>query len=164
MLKPFSSISPIIKGLAQSFGWEKGIASARLETGWNEIVGEAIASHTHPEEIRFDVLTILVDSAVWMHELSFLKKALTEKINPLLGKERIRTVHFKIGLLPPKSVSPQKVFSLPVEIGEKETALLDHLVLPVSDNDLKKAIQKAIRRHLQTSREETEGEGGPNKT
>jgi hypothetical protein len=156
MLKIFSSISPVIKGLAQNFGWEKGIASAMLERRWSEIVGEAIAFHTHPEEIRFDTLTILVDSAVWMHELSFLKKALIEKVNRLLGKAGVRNIHFKMGLLPAKSFSSQKVLSPPGEIGEQEAALLSELVLPISDDDLKKAIQKAIRRHLQIKEEKKE--------
>ncbi len=149
MLKAFSSISPVLQGLAQSFGWEKGIASGVLEARWNEVVGEAIASHTHPEEIRFDTLTIRVDSAVWLHELSFLKKTLIEKINRILGKTGIRNIHFKIGLLPPKPAPfPVGSRSLQGEIGAEETALLNQLLLPVLDDDLKKAIQKAIRKHL----------------
>ena len=155
-MKPFSSISPVLKGLVQSFGWEKGMASALLEARWSEIVGDAIASHTHPEEIRFDTLTILVDSAVWMHELSFLKKVLIDNVNRLLGKGTIRTVHLKIGLLPPKPITPQKTPVLPIEIGEEERLLLDQLVLTVSDNGLKKTIQKAIRRHLQNIKEEAD--------
>jgi hypothetical protein len=149
MLKAFSSIGPILKGLAQSFGWEKGIAAAMLETRWAEVVGEAIASHTHPEEIRFDTLHIVVDSAVWMHELSFLKKALIEKINRVLGKNGIRNVHFKIGPLTAKPASPVNAPSLSRELGEEEIVLLNQLLSPVSDEDLKKAIQKALRKHLQ---------------
>jgi hypothetical protein len=151
MLKKLTSISPVLQDLAQSFGWEKGIAAARLETRWNEVVGDAIASHTHPEEIRFDTLTLLVDSAVWMHELSFLKKALIEKINRILGKNGIRNIHFKMGVLSLRTPLRQDPPSLP-EIGEEEAALLDQLLLPVSDDDLKKAIQKAIRKHLRTER------------
>lgn len=153
MLKTFSSISPVLKGLAQTFGWEKGIASAMLETRWNEIVGDAIASHTHPEEIRFDTLTILVDSAVWMHELSFLKKALIEKVNRLLGKNGIRKIQFKIGPVAPRPAPTQESRSLPGEMGEEEAALLNQLLLPVSDDDLKKTIQRAIRKHLLIKKE-----------
>lgn len=149
MFKTFSSISPVIKNLAQSFGWEKAIAAALLEARWNEVVGEPIASHTRPDEIRFDTLHILVDSAVWLHELSFLKKALIEKVNRFLGKNGIRNIHFKIGPLPPREVSPQNLPALPAELGEEEAALLNQLLSSVSDEDLKRAIQKALRKHLQ---------------
>lgn len=148
MFKTFSSISPVLQGLAQSFGWEKGIASALIEARWSDVVGEAIALHTAPEEIRFDTLTIVVDSAVWMHELSFLKKTLIEKINLLLGKNGIRKIQFKIGAVPPREVALREIHPVPGQIGQEETALLNQLLLPVSDDDLKKTIQKAIRKHL----------------
>lgn len=158
MFKAFSSISPVLKSLAQSFGWEKGIATALLENRWNEVVGEAIASHTHPEEIRFDVLQIRVDSAVWLHELSFLKKALIEKINRFLGKNGIRSVHFKIGPLPSKPPFCRDAPPVAGELGEADILLLNQLLSPVSDEELKKAIQKAVRKHLQIK--EVEGETG----
>lgn len=149
MFKAFSSISPVLKNLAQSFGWEKGIAVALLESRWTEAVGEAIAAHTHPDEIRFDTLQIRVDSAVWMHELSFLKKALIEKVNRFLGKNGIRNVQFKIGAIPTKTAPRQNLPSPQGEPGEEEAALLHQLLSPVSDEELRKTIRKALRKHLQ---------------
>lgn len=155
MLKAFSSISPVLKGLAQSFGWEKAIASAMLEGQWSEVVGEPIASHTAPEEIRFDTLTIRVDSAVWMHELSFLKGPLLEKINRILGKNGVRKIQLKIGPLPPKAALPEDKPLLPAEIAgikEDEAALLEAILSAVSDDGLKRTVEKAVRKHLQSRR------------
>ncbi|WDT78181.1 MAG: DUF721 domain-containing protein [Candidatus Manganitrophus sp.] len=110
MSKGFSptSISPILKGIIKDFGLEKGISGALLQIRWKEIVGPQIASHTYPAEIRFDTLHLTVDSAVWMHQLSFLRKEIIEKCNRLLGKESIRKIQLRTGPLPPPSNHPKR--------------------------------------------------------
>ena len=55
-----------------------------LKQRWAEIVGEQIAGHTQPDQIRFHKLYLSVDSPPWMQELSFLKSTLLEKVNAAL--------------------------------------------------------------------------------
>ncbi|MFQ5950179.1 MAG: DUF721 domain-containing protein, partial [Nitrospiria bacterium] len=128
---------------------EKGIASFQLGTAWEEAVGHQIAAHTHPLEIRFDTLTLLVDEAVWMHQLSFMKKEIIEKVNRFLGKRAIRVLRFRISPLPPRPDPPEdRPVSLTAELAAPEAALLNEQVAAVTDDDLKKAIHRAMRRHL----------------
>lgn len=149
-----TSISPILKGIIKEFGLEKGIAGALLQIRWREIVGPQIASHTYPAEIRFDTLHLLVDSAVWMHQLSFLKKEIIEKCNRLLGKESIRKIQLRTGSLPPPIELPPEVPSSKRECTAEETAFIEEQIASIPDTELKAVIRGALRQHLLQRRDE----------
>lgn len=142
-----------MKDLARSLGLERGLAQAFLEARWKEVVGPQIASHTHPLEIRFDTLVLLVDKPVWMHELSFLKREIIEKANAHLGKVWIRNIHLKIGPIPVSSKPVPERQRSPVALGKGEMACLNRHLSAISDPGLKEVIDRAIRRHLQAGDE-----------
>ncbi|HIE65929.1 MAG: DUF721 domain-containing protein [Nitrospira sp.] len=149
MASRLSSIAPILNRLAKNAGLEKGIASFHLGEHWEEAVGPQIAAHTHPQDIRHATLIILVDEAVWMHQLSFMKKEIIEKVNHFLKKRPIQNIRFQISSLPP----PSKPSSNPpapkrAKLSDQDAAILRQQLEPVQDHDLKEAIQKAMRRHL----------------
>ncbi len=156
MSKGFSptSISPILKGIIKDYGLEKGIAGALLQIRWREIVGPQIASHTYPAEIRFDTLHLTVDSAVWMHQLSFLKKEIIEKCNRLLGKASIQKIQLRTGSLPPPLESFAEAPPVERECTAEETAFIEQQVSSIPDTGLKEAVRRALRRHLLHRREE----------
>jgi len=147
-----SPISPILKGIIKEFGLEKGIAGALLQMRWRELVGPQIASHTYPAEIRFDTLHLTVDSAVWMHQLSFLKKEIVEKCNGLLGKESIRKIQLRIGPLPPPLESPMETPTPEGECSADEAAFIEQQIASIPDAELKEAARRALRRHLLKAR------------
>lgn len=66
------------------------MAEHHLREHWVEIVGEQIAAHAQPDQIRFHKLYMAVDSPAWMQELAFLKPTLLEKINAALGRPQTR--------------------------------------------------------------------------
>jgi predicted nucleic acid-binding Zn ribbon protein len=149
MKRGLSSIAPILNRLTKKAGLEKGIASFNLGEHWEEAVGHQIATHTYPTEIRFTTLVVLVDEAVWMHQLSFMKKEIIEKVNHFLKKRPIQEIRFRIGSLPPRS-KPSKAPSSPKreKLSDQDAAILSQQLEFVQDHDLKLAIQKAMRRHL----------------
>ena len=87
----FTSISQVIQGLISQYGLEGPMAEHRLREQWAEIVGQPIADHTRPDQIRYRKLYLFVDSPAWMQEMLFLKPVLLEKINSALGRLQIRT-------------------------------------------------------------------------
>lgn len=149
MSKGFSptSISPILKGIIKDFGLEKGIAGALLQIRWKELVGPQIASHTYPAEIRFDTLSLRVDSAVWMHQLSFLKREIIEKCNRLLGNESIRKLQLRIGPLPAAVETAEETAAPEGECTAEEAAFIEQQLLSIPDLELKEAVRRALRRH-----------------
>jgi hypothetical protein len=54
---------------------------ARLRRQWPDIVGEPIAAHTRPDQVRFKKLYVLVHNSVWLQQLTFLKPVLLDKVN-----------------------------------------------------------------------------------
>ncbi len=53
---------------------------------WPEIVGVAIANHTRPLGIQYDVLRVATSSAAWAQNLTFERQRLLRKINEQLPK------------------------------------------------------------------------------
>ena len=65
-------------------------AEARIKEGgiwlvWSDAVGSRIASHAQPCAFRDGILTLSVDSAPWMQQLTYLKQELILKVNGELG-------------------------------------------------------------------------------
>jgi predicted nucleic acid-binding Zn ribbon protein len=53
---------------------------AQLWGQWKDIVGEAVALHSFPEEIKNGKLYIKVDNPIWHQQLDVLKEELKDKI------------------------------------------------------------------------------------
>ncbi len=142
MATRFQSISSLMQSLIQEMGLQKEMDLYRLETHWEEVVGRPVASHTVPDKIYFHTLSLLVDSAPWMHQLSFFKKEIIEKANHFLGQPVIREVHFKMAPIPRRSgkgISASKP-------AEKNAAVpaLNEEIARIPDEETKKIIQRAM--------------------
>ena len=61
---------------------------------WDVSVGEQIAAHTEPVEVRKGVMLVRVDDATWRQELMFHKFEIIEKINQKIGKNAIKEIKF----------------------------------------------------------------------
>lgn len=94
------SLSTILSGLAKRLGLQSHLFELRLQQQWREIVGEPIASHTWPAQIRFKKLYLVVRNSVWLQQLTFLKPTLLTKINERAGTEPIADITFRVGEIP----------------------------------------------------------------
>jgi len=153
MKKGLSPISPLMKAMSKNLGLEKEIALFRLKEGWPDVVGPAIASHTTPQAIRYHAMTLNVDGAAWLHELSFLKEEIRQKINRQLGTNVVRSLHLKIGPVakPSKPEQTSEVKKKSIPLSKEAQTLVKQQLSPVSDDALKRAIRKAMVHHLEKS-------------
>src|SRR3972149_5523459 len=94
------SFGTILSGLAKRLGLESRLLELRLQHHWHEIVGEPIASHTWPAQIRFKKLYLIVQNSVWLQQLTFLKPTLLAKINADAGTEFITEIVLRVGEIP----------------------------------------------------------------
>jgi predicted nucleic acid-binding Zn ribbon protein len=92
-----TSIGAILDPLIRSLGLEGAWTEYRLQSEWTGIVGETIAAHTQPQRLRFNKLTVLVDSPVWMQQLSFLKPELIRKVNRAMGRTLVQELVLRPG-------------------------------------------------------------------
>ncbi len=156
-MKPFTPLSLTLKGLSTSYGLEQGMTLHRLQRQWSEVVGPQIASHTDPTEARRGILYIAVDSAAWLHELSFFKQEILGKVNRFFGagEARVNALHLKIGTLPPPPSllpAPTKTLSPAIrEADRAEAAWIEQQLTALTDPTLRDAISQAIQPHLRRS-------------
>lgn len=68
-----------------------------IESLWRSLVGEAGFRHSRPASVKKNVLTVKVDSSVWMQELAMRKRQLLKGLKRDLGKDRISEIQFRIG-------------------------------------------------------------------
>ena len=95
--KGFDSFSAILDVVAERLGIRAKVLEQRLRRNWVEIVGEQVAAHTRPEQIRYRKLSVLVDHSVWMQQLAFLKPDLLRQIRVSVGEDLVQDLLFRIG-------------------------------------------------------------------
>jgi hypothetical protein len=110
------SFSTILSGLAKRLGLQSHLFELRLQQQWREIIGQPVASHTRPAQVRFKKLHLIVRNSVWLQQLIFLKPALLAKINEHAGSEVLTDIAFRVGEIPDiQAVAPgPSPASLPV--------------------------------------------------
>lgn len=91
------SFGTILAGVAHRLGLESKLFEARLRRRWPDIVGEPIATHTRPGQIRFKKLCVFVHNSVWLQQLTFLKPVLLEKVNTMAGETLVTEIVLRIG-------------------------------------------------------------------
>jgi hypothetical protein len=101
------SFGTILAGVAHRLGLESKLVEARLRRDWPDIVGDPIATHTRPDQIRFKKLYVFVHNSVWLQQLTFLKPVLLEKVNTMAGETLVTEIVLRIGELSAEQRSSQ---------------------------------------------------------
>lgn len=99
-VSPLDSFGTILSGLAKRLGLESRLLERRLQHRWREIMGEPIASHTWPDQIRFKKLYLTVPNSVWLQQLTFLKPTLLAKLSAAAGPDLVTDIVLRVGELP----------------------------------------------------------------
>lgn len=108
--RPLDSFATVLTGLARRLGLETMLLEHRLQREWRSIAGEPLASNTWPDQIRYKKLYLRVRNSIWMHQLTFLKPALIQKLATIAGPDAITDIALRVGELtqtdPPSSSKP----------------------------------------------------------
>ncbi|MDH4186304.1 MAG: DUF721 domain-containing protein, partial [Nitrospira sp.] len=134
------SVSSILEGLTRRLGLESTLLEYRLRRNWASIVGEPVASNTWPDQIRYKKLYLLVHNSVWLHQLTFLKPALIQKLNQVAGMEAITDIQLRIGELPKPDLAATESEAVAPVAPQPSDALLAEISAHVStihDPDLR---------------------------
>jgi len=148
-----SSPAAVAELLAASFRGtptEKRLREGSIWLVWDSAVGKQIAGRAKPLSFRDGTLTVAVESAPWMQQLTFLKKGIMEKLNARLGEELVRDIYLKAGKakLSNPLTSPEKPTrrSLSAEELQKIAKQTDS----VADPELRGALAELLARHMET--------------
>ena len=98
--RTLDSFGSILSGLSKRLGLESKLLELRLQRRWHDIVGEPMASHTWPVQIRFKKLYLIVRNPVWLQQLVFLKPALLAKLETESGPGCVTDIACRVGEIP----------------------------------------------------------------
>ncbi len=88
------SIGDLLPGLLRDLGLDDALQGWRAVADWRRVVGERLARRTRALRWSEGKLWVEVDGAVWMHELSLLRRDLIAELNRHLGAERVKELVF----------------------------------------------------------------------
>ncbi|HKO31780.1 MAG TPA: DUF721 domain-containing protein [Nitrospiraceae bacterium] len=150
-LGSIDSVSSVLEGLTRRLGLESKMLESRFRRDWVAIVGEPIASNTWPDQIRYKRLYLVVRNSVWLHQLTFLKPTLLDKLNTVDGGALVTDIVLRVGELPETghiSALPEALRATPsrtsdallAEISTHVTAIQD----PIIRNQLAQLMAQAL--------------------
>lgn len=143
------SFGSILSGLSKRLGLSSRLLELRLQHRWHDIVGEPMASHTWPAQIRFKKLYLIVRNSVWLQQLTFLKPTLLTKLQAESGTESVTDIAFRVGEIPGETdPSPAGLAS---DLGsiqsEKSWAeLISHTAM-IQDQSIRERLRAVISRY-----------------
>jgi len=73
-------------------GWETQAAGASVLSRWDSLVGEQVAAHCRPLQLRDGELVIEAESTAWATQLRLLSRTLTSRLREQLGVDVVRTL------------------------------------------------------------------------
>ena len=147
---PIDSFSSILEGVARRLGLESKLIENRLRRDWVSIVGEPMASNTWPDQIRYKKLYLLVHNSVWLHQLTFLKPTLIQKLNGVAGGELITDIVLRVGEIPSRVIAPDTTPAVDDDFAASEVIRAEALshVSGIQDPDLRLRFTSVISKNL----------------
>lgn len=89
------SLGEILGALVRDPRYKPKLYQKKIENAWQDMMGVWINRETRSIRMKNGTLTIRIASAALREELHFMRAAIREKINHLLGEEFVREVIIK---------------------------------------------------------------------
>lgn len=126
--------------------------SARLKDlviwqSWEQAVGKAIAGRAQPLRLVGGVLTVVVASGPWMQQLSFMKAELRERINGLLGDERVKDIVLKAGRVHHDAGIAETERAPAKPLSSHQQARIAQQLSNLDDLELRQSLQALMEQH-----------------
>lgn len=114
---------------------------------WDSAVGPAIAGRARPLRYSSGLLTVQVANSAWMQQLSFMKSELRERLNSLIGDDRIKEITLKSGKIKIEENLEEEPEIRSKELSNERSALIDSLVEEIRAEELKEAVKGLMESH-----------------
>lgn len=89
-------IGPAVWSLVRSHVPEDTIRVLRLREVWPRVAGRALATHAWPSAVHGDELVIDVKDSQWLHELTYMRQAILQKLAALRVDVPVRTLRLRL--------------------------------------------------------------------
>jgi predicted nucleic acid-binding Zn ribbon protein len=98
-IPPPKQMRDVLSQLLAKRGYAQIQTAASCEAAWREAVGEKLAGHTRPGNVRRGILEVLVRNSSVLQELSFLKAKAVKTLSRLVPEQQIKGVRFRVGAI-----------------------------------------------------------------
>jgi len=149
-MQSFTSFQVILQGVARRQGFDTKLWEYRLQTNWPEVVGEVLAAHTSPLRIKFRKLYVTVENSMWLHQLTFLKGTVLEKIHSAIGQDLLTDIIFRVGEIPALKTSPLIDLPIPPHVSAEALMAATEHSRVIEDQDLRNTFARVIAKALST--------------
>ena len=140
-----AAVSALLGAVLRGTPVEKRLHEGRIWQVWEEAVGSRIATHAVPAAFRDGTLTLTVDSAPWMQQLTYLKQELIAKVNAELGEEMVKEIFMKAGRVSVPVPSVPWVQKRR-QLSPDELSWIAEQSQSVSDPDLRAVFERLIKK------------------
>lgn len=150
-----STLSDILSKVMGEHGLGRGGLMAKLLSVWDGTVGAGIAKHALPESVKGGILTVIVDSPVWMHQLSMMAPGLIEKINSVMGDGTVADIKFRSGKLErpdASTVKKEKFIPKKRKLRPQEHVDIEESLASISDKDLREKARRLLESSCTTEK------------
>ena len=153
------SFGTILSGLSKRLGLESRLVELRLQHQWSDIVGEPMASHTWPSNIRFKKLYLTVRNSVWLQQLTFLKPALLTKLQADVDPELVTDIVGRVGELPSDLAVPPGDLDPDIRSAQSESSWAEVVThtTTIQDPSLRERFREVISRYPQVPPQPAKG-------
>jgi predicted nucleic acid-binding Zn ribbon protein len=141
----------ILQGVARRQGFDIKMVEYRLQSRWPEVVGEVLAAHTAPSRIRFHKLYVTVENSMWLHQLTFLKSSILEKIHSKVGQGILTDLIFRVGDIPTREKTGVEDNSDQPRISAESMMAATECSRVIENQDLRYTLTRVIAKALSTS-------------
>jgi hypothetical protein len=141
-------VADLLDGILAGKPLARRLHEAKLWQVWDRVVGTQIADRARPVAFRDGVLTVIVGSAPWRQQLTFLKVEIVAKLNEAMGEPLVTDLFLKAGSLPTatRPAAPPRPPRRPLTAAEQEH--IASLTAHITDPDLRAALAELLSRHL----------------
>ena len=148
-MSAFESIQSVLQDVSKGSALGLKLSESRLQQEWERLVGQTIAKHSYPENIRYKKLYLVADNSIWLQQLVFLKATILEAIHSILPELALTDIILRIGSIPEKppvlSQTPQASSIMPPVLPSPfAAALTEQLGNPDLQALLAQTITKAL--------------------
>jgi len=141
-----AAVADLLGALLRGTPAEQRLKEGRIWVVWESAVGSRIASHAQPAAFREGTLTLTVDSAPWLQQLSYLKRDLIAKVNGELGEELVKDLYMKGGKVSRPLPEEKPRATKRRELSEEERSWISEQSESVSDPELRAVFESLIRK------------------
>jgi len=146
----FDSVASVLSGLARRHGMQAKLLEHKLLKQWPAIVGEPVASHTKPDQIKFKKLYLIAENSIWLQQLTFMKPELVGKINAEAGNDLVTDIVLRVGpvVREEETAAPAEDAPAATEPSPAVFAQAATTVAPVSDPELRAKLADVVAKAL----------------